>query len=56
MRYTTRGKTGLLVSMAGCSGFSRIGLPAGKAEGQTDQLVRKIKEQNPAELFRYPFL
>jgi aryl-alcohol dehydrogenase-like predicted oxidoreductase len=41
MRYTTLGKTGLRVSVAGlgCGGFSRLGLPAGKTEDQAADLV-----------------
>ena len=43
MRYTTLGKTGLRVSVAGlgCGGFSRLGLPAGKSEDQAADLVRE---------------
>ena len=36
MEYTTLGKTGLKVSVAGlgCGGFSRLGIPAGKTEDE----------------------
>jgi aryl-alcohol dehydrogenase-like predicted oxidoreductase len=42
MDYTTLGKTGLRVSVAGlgCGGFSRLGIPAGKSEDQAARLVR----------------
>jgi aryl-alcohol dehydrogenase-like predicted oxidoreductase len=41
MRYTTLGKTGLRVSVAGlgCGGFSRLGLATGKTEDQAADLV-----------------
>jgi L-galactose dehydrogenase len=41
MEYTTLGKTGLKVSVAGlgCGGFSRLGLPAGKTEDEAVHLV-----------------
>jgi aryl-alcohol dehydrogenase-like predicted oxidoreductase len=41
MRYTTLGKTGLRVSVAGlgCGGFSRLGLASGKTEDQAADLV-----------------
>jgi aryl-alcohol dehydrogenase-like predicted oxidoreductase len=41
MEYTTLGKTGLKVSVAGlgCGGFSRLGLPAGKTEDEAVLLV-----------------
>jgi aryl-alcohol dehydrogenase-like predicted oxidoreductase len=41
MRYTTLGKTGLRVSVAGlgCGGFSRLGLATGKTEDQAAALV-----------------
>src|SRR6185369_9691670 len=41
MQYTTLGKTGLKVSVAGlgCGGFSRLGLPAGKSEDEAARLV-----------------
>jgi len=43
MEYTTLGKTGLKVSVAGlgCGGFSRLGLPAGKTEDEAALLVRE---------------
>jgi len=42
MRYTTLGKTGLRVSVAGlgCGGFSRLGLAAGKSEEEAADLIR----------------
>lgn len=41
MEYTTLGRTGLKVSVAGlgCGGFSRLGLPAGKTEDEAARLV-----------------
>ena len=41
MRYTSLGKTGLRVSVAGlgCGGFSRLGLATGKTEDQAADLV-----------------
>ena len=41
MQYTTLGKTGLKVSVAGlgCGGFSRLGIPAGKTEDEAARLV-----------------
>jgi aryl-alcohol dehydrogenase-like predicted oxidoreductase len=41
MQYTTLGKTGLKVSVAGlgCGGFSRLGLRAGKTEDECARLV-----------------
>jgi aryl-alcohol dehydrogenase-like predicted oxidoreductase len=41
MEYTTLGKTGLKVSVAGlgCGGFSRLGLSAGKTEDEAVLLV-----------------
>lgn len=41
MRYTTLGKTGLRVSVAGlgCGGFSRLGIATGKTEDQAADLV-----------------
>jgi aryl-alcohol dehydrogenase-like predicted oxidoreductase len=41
MEYTTLGKTGLKVSVAGlgCGGFSRLGLRAGKTEDEAARLV-----------------
>jgi aryl-alcohol dehydrogenase-like predicted oxidoreductase len=43
MEYTTLGRTGLKVSVAGlgCGGFSRLGLPAGKSEDEAALLVRE---------------
>jgi aryl-alcohol dehydrogenase-like predicted oxidoreductase len=42
MQYTTLGKTGLKVSVAGlgCGGNSRIGLGAGKSEAESAEVVR----------------
>jgi hypothetical protein len=42
MQYTTLGKTGLRVSVAGlgCGGNSRLGLGAGKSEAEAITLVR----------------
>jgi aryl-alcohol dehydrogenase-like predicted oxidoreductase len=42
MEYTTLGRTGLKVSVAGlgCGGFSRLGIPAGKSEDEAARLVR----------------
>jgi aryl-alcohol dehydrogenase-like predicted oxidoreductase len=41
MDYTTLGRTGLKVSVAGlgCGGFSRLGLPAGKTEEEAARLI-----------------
>jgi aryl-alcohol dehydrogenase-like predicted oxidoreductase len=41
MEYTTLGKTGLKVSVAGlgCGGFSRLGIPSGKTEDEAARLV-----------------
>jgi aryl-alcohol dehydrogenase-like predicted oxidoreductase len=41
MQYTTLGKTGLKVSVAGlgCGGFSRLGLPSGKTEEEAARLI-----------------
>src|SRR6516165_6571272 len=43
MEYTTLGKSGLKVSVAGlgCGGFSRLGLSAGKTEDEAVLLVRE---------------
>ena len=43
MQYTTLGKTGLRVSVAGlgCGGFSRLGLKAGKSEDECAQLIHQ---------------
>jgi aryl-alcohol dehydrogenase-like predicted oxidoreductase len=43
MRYTTLGRTGLKVSVAGlgCGGFSRLGLGTGKSAGHAAGLVRQ---------------
>jgi aryl-alcohol dehydrogenase-like predicted oxidoreductase len=43
MEYTTLGRTGLKVSVAGlgCGGFSRLGLGAGKSEAEAVSLVRE---------------
>ena len=42
MDYTTLGRTGLRVSVAGlgCGGFSRLGLATGRSEGEAEALVR----------------
>jgi aryl-alcohol dehydrogenase-like predicted oxidoreductase len=42
MQYTTLGRTGLKVSVAGlgCGGFSRLGMPAGKSADEAARLVR----------------
>ncbi len=41
MEYTTLGRTGLKVSVAGigCGGFSRLGIPAGNSEDQAARLI-----------------
>jgi aryl-alcohol dehydrogenase-like predicted oxidoreductase len=41
MEYTTLGRTGLKVSVAGlgCGGFSRLGIPAGKSEDEAARLI-----------------
>src|SRR5256885_9506183 len=43
MDYTTLGRTGLRVSVAGlgCGGFSRLGLGTGKSEGEAVALVHQ---------------
>jgi aryl-alcohol dehydrogenase-like predicted oxidoreductase len=43
MEYTTLGRTGLKVSVAGlgCGGFSRLGLGTGKSEAEAVSLVRE---------------
>ena len=43
MEYTTLGRTGLKVSVAGlgCGGFSRLGLGTGKSEAEAVALVRQ---------------
>src|SRR5438477_12026905 len=43
MEYTTLGRTGLRVSVAGlgCGGFSRLGLGTGKSEGEAVGLVHQ---------------
>jgi aryl-alcohol dehydrogenase-like predicted oxidoreductase len=43
MEYTTLGRTGLRVSVAGlgCGGFSRLGLGTGKSEADAIELVRE---------------
>ena len=47
MEYTTLGRTGLKVSVAGlgCGGFSRLGLATGKSEDEAVRLVREGKAQ-----------
>lgn len=46
MDYTTLGRTGLRVSVAGlgCGGFSRLGLGTGKTEAEAVSLVRRALE------------
>lgn len=46
MKYTTLGRTGLRVSVAGlgCGGFSQLGLAAGKTETEAASLVRQALE------------
>jgi hypothetical protein len=43
MEYVTLGRTGLRVNVAGlgCGGFSRLGIDAGKSEGEAVALVRQ---------------
>jgi aryl-alcohol dehydrogenase-like predicted oxidoreductase len=43
MEYTTLGKTGLKVSVAGlgCGGFSRLGIPHGKTEDEAARLIQE---------------
>ena len=43
MQYTTLGRTGLLVSVAGlgCGGFSKLGLGTGKSEDHAVSLIRQ---------------
>ena len=43
MHYTTLGRTGLRVSVAGLGtgGFSRLGLRAGKTEDEAAQLIHE---------------
>jgi aryl-alcohol dehydrogenase-like predicted oxidoreductase len=43
MQYTTLGKTGIKVSVAGlgCGGFSRLGLPHGKTEDEAARLIHE---------------
>ena len=43
MEYTTLGKTGLKVSVAGlgCGGFSRLGIPHGKTEDEAARLIHE---------------
>jgi L-galactose dehydrogenase len=47
MEYTTLGRTGLRVSVAGlgCGGFSRLGLGTGKSEAEAIALVRQALDQ-----------
>ena len=46
MEYTTLGRTGLKVSVAGlgCGGFSRLGIGTGKTEGEAIAIVRQAIE------------
>lgn len=46
MQYTTLGKTGLKVSVAGLGtgGFSRLGLKSGKSEDESAQLIHEAVE------------
>src|SRR5258708_38599599 len=43
MQYTTLGKAGLKVSVAGlgCGGFSRLGIPHGKTEDEAARLIHE---------------
>ena len=47
MQYTTLGKTGLQVSVAGlgCGGYSRLGLSTGRSEAQSIALVQQAVDQ-----------
>ncbi|HEX3350158.1 MAG TPA: aldo/keto reductase, partial [Acetobacteraceae bacterium] len=47
MEYTTLGRTGLKVSVAGlgCGGFSRLGLASGRSEAEAAALVRLALDQ-----------
>src|SRR5690348_3700893 len=47
MEYTTLGRTGLRVSVAGlgCGGFSRLGLGTGGSEAQATALVRRALDR-----------
>src|SRR5690349_12179654 len=46
MQYTTLGRTGLRVSVAGlgCGGFSKLGLGTGKSEDEAVSLIRQALE------------
>src|ERR1700730_13763615 len=46
MEYTTLGRTGLRVSVAGlgCGGFSRLGLSTGKSEADAIAIIREAME------------
>ena len=46
MQYTTLGRTGLRVSVAGlgCGGFSRLGLGTGKSRAEAEAIVRRALE------------
>src|SRR5258706_10211894 len=46
MDYTTLGRTGLRVGVAGlgCGGFSRLGLGTGKSEAHAESIVRRALE------------
>ncbi|MGE4049212.1 MAG: aldo/keto reductase, partial [Acetobacteraceae bacterium] len=46
MEYTTLGRTGLKVSVAGlgCGGFSRLGLESGKSEAEAADIVRQAMD------------
>src|SRR6201989_3049249 len=46
MEYTTLGKTGLRVSVAGlgCGGFSQLGLAQGKTEADAIAIIRQALE------------
>jgi aryl-alcohol dehydrogenase-like predicted oxidoreductase len=46
MQYTTLGRTGLRVSVAGlgCGGFSRLGLGTGKSPAEAEAIVRRAHE------------
>jgi aryl-alcohol dehydrogenase-like predicted oxidoreductase len=46
MEYTTLGRTGLTVSVAGlgCGGFSRLGLGTGKSEAEATAIIRQAHD------------
>ena len=58
MEYTTFGRTGLKVSVAGlgCGGFSRLGLGTGKSEADAFDPARFLPGMPPPDRFAYlPF-